>query len=65
MPATAFATVTLGRLTYPGSGRAEPAGAGQVMWYMTYRTVDDEGTVSEEHVSYGGGCSPKPACKTK
>ena len=52
VPATAFATVTLGRLTYQGSGRAEPAGTDQVMWHMTYRTVDEEGTVSEEHVSY-------------
>jgi SAM-dependent methyltransferase len=50
IPETTFASVTIGRRSYQGSGTARPSGDEAVTWTMRYRTLDAEGTVERELV---------------
>lgn len=48
VPDTGFSGVTVGRLTYLGSGSAEPSGPESVRWRMRYRVEDPTGTTLRE-----------------
>lgn len=48
VPETVFTTVRVGSHTYEGAGRAEPDGAGSVVWHMSYRVRDEHGTPLRE-----------------
>ncbi|MFC0508879.1 class I SAM-dependent methyltransferase [Micromonospora costi] len=50
VPATVFATVTIGGHTYEGSGEARPASDGTVTWTMRYRTYAASGTTERDLV---------------
>jgi SAM-dependent methyltransferase len=52
VPDTVMADVAVGRRRYQGWARAEPAGADQVVWHMTYRTLSDGEVVDERQASY-------------
>ncbi|GAA5037249.1 SAM-dependent methyltransferase [Thermocatellispora tengchongensis] len=52
VPEAQMADVRVGRRAYRGWGRAEPAGAGKVVWHMTYRVYQDEELVQEVQVDY-------------
>lgn len=52
LPDTRFCQIPIGRRTYEGWGRAEPAGPDAVTWHMRYRTVDGSAQVAERAVSY-------------
>lgn len=52
MPAFPWSGVTLGGLTYEGTGHAEPAGPGTVTWHMTYQTRRGEDVLTTATADY-------------
>ncbi|GAA2691556.1 methyltransferase domain-containing protein [Nonomuraea recticatena] len=52
VPEFRAAEVRVGRRTYEGWGRAEPAGPDRLTWHMTYRTYQDGELVGELETSY-------------
>lgn len=45
VPETTFASATVGRHRYVGSGRAEPDGTNTLVWHMRYQVCDESGAV--------------------
>ncbi|MFD8339102.1 class I SAM-dependent methyltransferase [Streptomyces solisilvae] len=52
VPPGLMANLTVGDLTYEGRASAEPSGAHQVTWHMTYRTLQQGQPLSEVAVDY-------------
>lgn len=52
VPAFPWSGITVGGLTYEGTGHAEPAGPGAVTWHMSYRTRRGEDVLATATAEY-------------